>query len=208
MNATANIRVRHVRNNDVINQTTRSPVHLHSIQCMLAVLHDNFVLAMLVLILLKLCEGILVVFFVSPGKKLSCRRGHGFSCCSSHATVLEAVNLTVIRTVDINRDPTGPKRLLDELGWKGLPALPHPLQTQCLAGSTHVASGRVRLRASRHPLIVLALVCCFKRLVPTDISGLKMSGKPSWNDAHIGVGLSVDKVPDAIRYVALVHVPH
>ena len=34
---------------------------------MLAVLHDNFVLAKLVLILLELHEGILVVFFVSPG---------------------------------------------------------------------------------------------------------------------------------------------
>ena len=34
---------------------------------MLAVLHDNFVLAKLILILLKLHEGILVVFFISPG---------------------------------------------------------------------------------------------------------------------------------------------
>ena len=37
---------------------------------MLAVLHDNFVLAKLVLILLELREGILVVFFVSPGSLL------------------------------------------------------------------------------------------------------------------------------------------
>ena len=64
---------------------------------MLAVLHDNFVLAKLVLILLELREGILVVFFVSPRKKPGCRRDHGFSCRSSHATVFEAVNLTVIR---------------------------------------------------------------------------------------------------------------
>ena len=84
---------------------------------MLAVLHDKFVLAKLVLILLELREGILVVFFVSPGKKPGCRLGHGFSCCSNHATVFEAMNLTVIRTVDINGDPTGPKRLLDELGY-------------------------------------------------------------------------------------------